>query len=209
MHNLRILDKPIIVLNFITKNNIDFEKLNANTITKIAEVIAHIKDNDELKEVANKLMKYARTVSLEEKQLEKLVISMKRLGQNEELIEFVNNAIEKNLTLSKNIILLENRARAKMDLAKKCIDTGRNPIKYKNPNIRAKAWETARNYITEAERDLNTALENVTSFVDKEYIKKDLDFLMKMKSIAQKPKEKQRQTTQGIANKGNKGTRKS
>lgn len=204
-----ILDKPIIVLNFITKNHIDFEKFNANTITKIAEVIAHIKGNDELKEVANKLMKYARTVSLEEKQLEKLVISMKRLGQNEELIEFVNNAIEKNLTLSKNIILLENRARAKMDLAKKCIDTGRNPNKYKSPNIRAKAWETARNYITEAERDLNTALENVTSFVDKEYIKKDLDFLMKMKSIAQRPKEKQRRTTQGIANKGNKGTRKS
>jgi len=184
-----ILDQPQIVLTYLADNNIDYEKLNANTITNIAEVIAHVKENDKSKEVANKLLNFAKTVSFEEKQIEKIIISMKRLGQNEKLIEFVNNAIEQNLTLAKNIILLENRARAKMDLAKLCIDTGRNSIKYKSPSIRAKAWENARNYLSEAERDLNKALENVTSYIDKEYIKKDLEFLIKMKTIAQRPSE--------------------
>jgi len=201
-----ILDKPEILLTFLIDNNIDFERLNAGTITNIADVIAQIKDNDKVEAIATKLMNYAKSVSLEEKQLEKLVISMKRLGQNEELVEFVNKAIEKNLTLSKNIILLENRARSKMDLAKICIDTGRNSYKYKNPTIRAKAWEAARKYLSEAERDLNTALENATSYVDKEYINKDLDFLLKMKIIAQRPDERRGHSVQ---ENGNRGYRKS
>lgn len=192
-----LLNQPLVLLTYLTDNNINFEKLNANSITNIAEVIAHINESAQLKEIANKLMKFAKSVSFEEKQVEKIVISMKRLGQNEDLIEFVNNAIEKNKTLIKNIILLENRARAKMDLAKICIDTGRNSHKYKNPSIRAKAWETARAYLIDAERDLNIALENASSYVDKDYIKKDLEFLLKMKTIAQRPEEKQRHTTRG------------
>jgi ATP-dependent DNA helicase RecG len=187
-----LLNKPLILLTFLIDNNINFEKLNANSITNIAEVIAHIKASENLKEVANRLMNYAKSVSLEEKQVEKITISMKRLGQNEELIEFVNNAIEKNKTLTKNIVLLENRARAKMDLAKICIDTGRNSYLYRNPSIRAKAWESARKYLSDAERDLNNALENASSYVEKDYLRKDLEFLLKMKILAQRPDDKQR-----------------
>jgi hypothetical protein len=107
--------------------------------------------------------------------------------------------------LIQNIILLENSARAKMDLAKLCIDTGRNSQKHKNPSIRAKAWEKARYYLTEAERDLNTALENVSSSVDKEYIEKDIKFLNKMKKIAEKPSNVKRHSVHNIPNKGYKG----
>lgn len=188
-----ILDKPLILFNFLTENHIKFEKLNSNTITNIAEVIAHIKENAALNDFASKLMAYARTAYLEEKQIERIAISMKKLGQNEDLIKFVDTAIEKNLTLAKNIILLENSARAKIDLAKVCMDTGRNSLKYKSPIIRAKAWETARNYIRDAERNLNTALENASSYMDKEYIEKDLEFLQKMKSLCQRPSENNNQ----------------
>jgi predicted HTH transcriptional regulator len=181
-----VLNRPKDLLSFLLRKNIDLEKLNSNTITNIAETIALIKDDDKLKEFANKLMKYAQSSALEEKQMERIAISMKKLGQNEELIEFVNNAISQNNSLSKNTILLENRARAKMDLAKKCIDTGRNSQEY-NSIIRAKAWERARQYLNEAERDINNAMENVTSHIDEEYLKRDLEFLNKMKRIAHRP----------------------
>lgn len=181
-----VLNQPKNVLDFLIKHKVDFEKLNANTITNIAETIALIKDDNQLNDFASKLMNYAKSSALEEKQMEKLVISMKKLGQNEELIEFVDSSIEKNKSLIKNVILLENRARAKMDLAKKCIETGKNVREY-NQTIRGKAWERARQYLNEAERDINTALENVTSHIDREYLTRDLDFLTKMKQRAQKP----------------------
>lgn len=201
-----LLDKPNSILNFLVENKIEFEKLNSNTIANIAESLSYIKGNDKLNEVANNLMRYARSVAFEEKQAERIVISMKKLGQNEELIEFVKESINKNKTLIRNIVFLENSARAKMDLAKLCIDTGRNVQKFKNPSIRAKAWEKARHYLTEAERDLNTAVENVSSAVDMEYLEKDIHFLNKMKKIANKPNSEQRNTS-GFTNKSYKDSR--
>ena len=186
-----LLNRPKDILTFFLNSNIDLEKLNANTITNIAEAISLVKDDNKLNEVVNKLMKYAKTAALEEKQIEKIAISMKKLGQNEELIEFIDNSIKKNKSLIKNTILLENRARAKIDLAKKCIDTGRNIREY-NPIIRAKAWERARQYLSEAERDINNAMENASSHIDKEYLQRDLDFLSKMKRIAQRPNDRHR-----------------
>lgn len=184
-----LLNKPENLIDFLTNKDVDFEKLNANTIANIAEIIAHIKNDNGIQEIANKLMNYAKTVSLEEKQVEKITISMKRLGKDEELIDFVKSAFERNHVLSKNVLLLENKARASMNLAKICIDTGRNSAKY-NYSIRKKAWENARKYLSDAERDLNNAMENVTSYIDKDYINKDIDFLMRMKKIAQKPEER-------------------
>jgi len=53
--------------------------------------------------------------------------------------------------------LLEKRATAKMDMAKKCIDTGKD---FKsNPRTRVRAWEMCREFLNEAERDLNKAIE--------------------------------------------------
>lgn len=204
-----ISGEPQIIFNFLVENQIDFSRLNANTLTNVAEIIAHIKENDKLEEIANRLLSFAKSISFEEKQIEKLTISMKKLGQNEELIQFVNDSIERNQSLTRNIILLENRARAKMDLSKICIDTGKNIQKYKSPTIRAKAWDNARKFLLEAERDLNIALENATSYVEKDFIIKDMEFLQKMKIIAQKPDDKQRQTIRGIVNKGFKGTKRS
>jgi len=73
-----------------------------------------------------------------------------------------------------------------MDLAKMCIDTGRN---YESsPKIRAKAWERARVYLDDAERDLMTALNHTISSVERDYLERDIDFLHKMKRISQRPR---------------------
>ncbi len=204
-----LLNKPNSILEFLGDHKIEFEKLNSNTITNIAESLSYIKGNDKLNDIARRLTKFALSLAFEEKQAERIVISMKKLGQNEELIKFVKESINKNKSLVRNVVLLENSARAKMDLAKLRINTGRNSKKIKNPSIRAKAWEKARYYLTEAERDLNSALENVSSAVDREYIEKDTEFLNKMKKSAEKPRSEQRHTTRGKTNKGYKGSQKS
>jgi len=189
-----LLDKPKILTNFLTEGKINLERVNASTLIKIIEVIAHDSGEDKIIDVINKIimtfvMIYANSKVLEEKQIENLVISMKRLGKNEELIEFINNAIEKNRAIGRNVILLENRARAKMDLAKICINTAKDDKLYKNPSTRHKAWESARHYLNEAERDLNGALENTSGFTEKESLKKDLEILEELKTIIQHPDE--------------------
>jgi len=50
-------------------------------------------------------------------------------------------------------------------------------------------------------------MENVSSAVDREYLEKDINFLNKMKKIANKPKNEQRHTARGLANKGYKDSR--
>lgn len=186
----RLLNTPEKILHYLDKYNIKLENISANTLINIAETLSLIKGSNRFNSVISRLFEYARNVAHEEKHIEKMVISMKKINQNEELIKFVDNVIKQNRSLANNIILLENRARAKIDLAKKCIDTGRNWKACKSAKIRGKAWENARKYLDEAERDLQHALEYATSSVDIEYIKKDLNFLAKMKKTAKKPGRK-------------------
>lgn len=177
---------PNLILDFITSSNIELERLNASTLINIADVIAQIKNNPKVSQIATVISKHATIASLEEKEIEKAVIALKKLHKNEDLIDYVKRIFIEKPALSKNIVLLENRARATMDLAKICIDTGRN---YESsPKIKAKAWERARVYLDDAERDLMMALDHTNSSVEKDYLERDLDFLHKMKRLAQRPR---------------------
>ncbi|TAG23349.1 MAG: hypothetical protein EAZ32_04630 [Cytophagia bacterium] len=73
-----------------------------------------------------------------------------------------------------------------MDLAKKCINTGKD--KNSTQKTKARAWEMCRQLLSEAERDLNVAYENTESAVDKTYLNKDFDFLRRMKENSRKPR---------------------
>ncbi|MBN2739112.1 MAG: putative DNA binding domain-containing protein [Spirochaetales bacterium] len=181
-----LLNQPKNVLTFIVKNNIDFSKLNSNTIINITETFSLLESDNQIDKIINDLIQYSRTLSLEEKEIERMVISLNKLRKTEELIKFVDESIRGNQSLIGNVVLLENRARAKIDLAKQCIKTGKNYRRFKK-NIRAKAWEKARQYLAEAEHDLNLALENASSPIDRDYIEKDYAFLRQMKKNAVKP----------------------
>ena len=79
-----------------------------------------------------------------------------------------------------SLILLETSARARIDLAKKCIDTGKNTRSF-NAERRRKAWQVAKGFLDNAERELNSAMENATSYFSKENIQRDLEFLHRLK----------------------------
>jgi hypothetical protein len=82
---------------------------------------------------------------------------------------------------------LEKRAASKMDLAKKSIQAARD--KKNNPKIKAQAWNMCRQYLDEAEKDLNNALKYAEDSNEKFFIEEnDIKFLEKMKEIAKKAK---------------------
>jgi predicted HTH transcriptional regulator len=197
-YNFRALDllvevatklKEIGVLySFITENQIDLYAINSNTLLNISEALSLEKGNKPVQELASKALDIALSGRLEESQIVKAAISLKKTGSPEEVIRFISEAITKHPKLGSNSTLLEKRATSKMDMAKKCINTGKN--RKSSPRIKARAWEMCRELLEEAERDLNKALEVVESQSEKYFIEQHFDFLNKMKKISKKPERR-------------------
>ncbi len=104
------------------------------------------------------------------------------------MIKFISEAINRYPKLSTNSTLLEKRATSKMDLAKKCINTGRS--KSSSPKTKARAWEMCRELLEDAERDLTLALDFVDIQSEKYFIEQHFEFLNKMKKTSKKPNRK-------------------
>ena len=134
---------------------------------------------------ADKLMVGAYQGRLEESEIKKIVLNFRKMGSNEKAIEFIGRIMEKYPHQIDNPTLLDMRARATMDLAKICMDTGRN--RDVTTVIKAKAWGQCRSYLSSAENDLNHALRYVTSPWEREFIVESFSFLRRMKSFAAKP----------------------
>ena len=114
------------------------------------------------------------------------MVNLKKVGEPESVIKFIGDSLVKYPTLATNATLFEKRATSKMDLAKICINTGRD-IK-SNPKTKARAWEMCRQLLGEAENDLSTALELVDNPNEKFFIESHISLLEKLKKTAQKPR---------------------
>ena len=195
LYNFRSLDlyceiisklrTPFELYDFIKRKKIDFYSINPNTLINMAEIIANDKDNIQFQNMANDMLSIALSGRLEESQIAKAVVNLKKIGEPQAVIKFINESISNYPNLIHNPTLLEKRATAKMDRAKKCISTGQH--QKSDPKTRARAWEMCRQLLSEAERDLNLALDNVENSNEKFYIQNDIEFLDKMKRISQKP----------------------
>jgi predicted HTH transcriptional regulator len=200
LYNFRTLDLYCEILiklrkskdlyDFLIKNNIDFYSVNPNTLINIAELLTSFNEKNQIEytSLANRALSIALSGKIEESQIIKAVINLKKVGEPEEVIKFVSDAISKYPTMSHNSTLLQKRATAKMDMAKKCINTGKN--RDSNPKTKARAWEMGRQLLSEAERDLIFALDNSDNYMEKEFIQKDHDFLEKMKIMSKKPQDR-------------------
>jgi predicted HTH transcriptional regulator len=176
------LKLPNELRDFITNNNIDFYSVNVNTLINFAELLSSVKskEKNQYLNLANRALSIALSGKVEESQVVKAAINLKKVAEAEEVIKFISDAIVKYPNLRQNSTLLQKRAMAKMDEAKKCISTGND---YKsNPRTKARAWEMCRQLLAEAERDLNGALENSGSDFENDFLKRDFEFLERLKS---------------------------
>lgn len=198
MYNFRVLDlyceigvklnEQVDILHFIEKNKIKLGDINPNTLVTIADTLLQIKDNKEAGKVANTALNIAFQGKLEENSLIKAVISLKKVGEPDEVIALINEAIRRNTNLAHNATLLEKRATSKMDLAKTCINTAN--AKDSSPRTKARAWEKCRELLNEAESDLTKAMQASEHSVERYYIEKDIQFLQRMKKNAEKPERR-------------------
>ncbi|MDX2305601.1 MAG: ATP-binding protein [Microscillaceae bacterium] len=171
----KILETPTKVLDFIKSQDIDYEQIRPVTLITISETLSLIENNKEATELSELLLKKALRGRLEEKQLVKVAFTLKKLGDNKAVIDFVTNTISDYPTLKTSTNLLQQRARAAIDLAKICKEQISN-TKIKYP-LKEKAKQDMRRYLDLAEKDLNLALENVQSLAEQEWLSRDLEYL--------------------------------
>jgi tetratricopeptide (TPR) repeat protein len=164
---------------------LDFGKINSGTLIVIAETIISLQDDPDAVKMANDLISRGKAGRLEETEIKRIAINYRKLKDNEKAIAFIDEVIVRTPKLAGSAALLELRAKSKIDLAKRCIDTAKNPDT--SPKMKGRAWEQSRSYLNEAEKDLNKSLEIVNNEIEKEYILRDLDFLKSMQQIAKRP----------------------
>jgi hypothetical protein len=175
--------------NFLETKKLDFYLVNPSTLINIAEILAFDKDNLKYQNLANRALSVAMSGKIEEGQIAKTVVNLKKLGEPEDVIKFVGESILKYPNLAHNSTLLEKRATAKMDMAKKCIAAGRDHKS--NDKTKARAWEMCRQLLEDAEKDLNLALENAENPNEKFFIEEnDINFLNELKQIYKKQSNK-------------------
>ncbi|MDR1370969.1 MAG: putative DNA binding domain-containing protein [Dysgonamonadaceae bacterium] len=195
LYNFRTLDlyceilgkqrNPQELFDFLNKKSIDCDLVNSNTLITIVEILNYERSNVAYQRLADDILSKALSGKIEESQIEKAVVNLKKLGEAENVIKFIDDAISKHPNLSSNSKLLEKRATSKMDLAKKCIGTGRD--NKSSAKIKARAWDMCRQYLNEAEENLNDALNYAEDPNEKFFIEEnDIKFLEKMKEIAKK-----------------------
>ncbi|NJL77501.1 MAG: hypothetical protein HC892_23140 [Saprospiraceae bacterium] len=96
----------------------DFYALNPNTLINIAEILTSQKDDKNYEVLANRILSVALSGKIEESQVVKAVVNLKKVSEPDDVIRFISETFLKYPSLANNATLFEKRATAKMDLAK-------------------------------------------------------------------------------------------
>ncbi|MFA7542739.1 MAG: ATP-binding protein [Candidatus Cloacimonadaceae bacterium] len=179
-----ILKRERDLYSLFSEIDMQFDRLPPNTILSIAESFSISKDQ-QITGFSLKLIELAMQSRLEEKQILKAVLNLKKLNQDEEIVKYLDEIFTRQAASAQNSSLLEERGRAHLALAKKCISSAQNPDLHRT--MKAKAWEESRRYLNLAENDLNQALNLSSSPIEKDYIKKDIRYMKSLMNQARKP----------------------
>jgi hypothetical protein len=174
------------LFDFLISKKIDYTIVNSNTLMTMVEILAMTGTNADYQRLAEDILSIALDGKIEESQIEKAVINLKKMGEPEKVIQFIDEIMVKHPHFLSNSKLLEKRATSKMDLAKKCIDAARD--KKSPPKTKLRAWDICRQYLHDAEKDLKDALNYADAPSEIFFIEEnEIKFLEKMKEISKKP----------------------
>ena len=180
-----LLVDPMRLLSFFKKAKIDLSKLSPACLIVCANTLLDVEQNREAADLAKRMLSYASDGRLEETEIRKVAVGIRKSGDDEKAVRFLDEALKRSAALSENASLLDIRAKAKIDLAKRCMETARNSKP--SPQMKRRAWDECRAYLSSAEKDLLKALEHVSHPLEDEYIHKDLDFLRRLQHMATPP----------------------
>lgn len=179
------LRKPDLVLSFVRQTKIDLSKFHSGSQILLAETLLSVTNSKDAKEFANSLLAQVSHSRVEENELRRIAIGIRKLGDDARAMRFIDEMMQKVPNLQNSAPLLEIRAKAKIQLAKRCMNSARKGRL--SGKLRARAWDECRRFIDEADRDLQAALDNATGTMLRQYIEDDISFLQRMKDWAKKP----------------------
>lgn len=174
-----ILNKEKALYALFQELKINYDLLPPNILLSIAEAFSLSKDA-RIKELSLSLITLAMQSRLEEKQILKAVLNLKKLNKHEEIISYLDEVSIKQAATSQSSSLLEEKGRAYLTLATRCMTTATNYNVKRN--IKKVAWDECRRYLSLAEKDLNAALELSRSPIEREHITKDIQYLKRLRS---------------------------
>lgn len=166
--------RPYNVLELMLSKNVDFQQIRSNTLVVISETLSLIKNNKEAEKLSKELLSIALNGRLEERQLIRVAFTLKKLGDDKAVIDFVNRTLQQYPNLSNNSFLLDQKGRALIDLAKRCEETFNEST---NSRIKNKAKEDFERYITDAQKVLSLAYESSENTIDKDFIERALNYI--------------------------------
>lgn len=178
------LKDPIGLYNFLLSSKLNLELINSSTLFNIIEALALEKDTGDIHVFIHKALEIAASGKLEETQIVRAAVSLKKLAKPEEVIVFIDESVRRFPKLRNHPTLLEKRATANMDLAKQCIRTAKQQSS--SSKTKTRAWEMCRELLSAAEKDLSLALEHVENPNERFFIEQDMEFLENMRKLASK-----------------------
>jgi hypothetical protein len=182
--------RPEKVGEYVRKIGITPDNLPTPTAFQIAEAL-----RESAIPVDQSLAKLWLTVvskrRLEVDEVKRVAMAMRKLGKDEDAVQLITRFISAHSSpVLIPAVLYDLRARAKIDLSKKCMTTGREATT--PASLRARAWEQCRQYLDEAEGDIIKALAGEPNDREQEYYQKDLEFVRQLQAQARKPHEPRR-----------------
>ena len=172
------------LLGFVRTHLSAIQNTSASTLLTISEALLTLGEDSETRSVASELNVIASGRNLEANELRRAAVNLRKLRDDDKALELIEAMFLRDPTLRRSAPLLQLAGKAQIDLAKKCIDTARN--KDTPREMRTRAWDLCRTYLSDAERNLHSALESSTEF-EREYIERDIEFLLHMRQLSQKP----------------------
>lgn len=177
--------RPETVGSYTSEHQLLPQDLPVSTVYQFAEVLTQ-SPQSEHQQVGRHWLEHVSKRSLEADEVKRVSQALRKLGKDEQSIQVISRYISAAMSpLAIPAVLYDVRARARIDLAKKCMETGKNGRVQKERQ--AKAWDLCRTYLEEAEADIIRALENEIQPREKEFYEKDLEFVRMMKEQARKP----------------------
>lgn len=157
---------------------------NASTLLTISEALIALDGDSDAHKVAELLNSIAGSRSLEANEVRRAAINLRKLKDDDKAIDLIERMFQKEPSLRRDAMLLQLCGKAKIDLAKKCIEKARDRDAPKN--LKSRAWDLCRDYLSQAERDFHAAME-FASGTEREYLERDLEFLNYMQQVSKKP----------------------
>jgi hypothetical protein len=183
----RSLRRPELLWELWKQHHLEVGRLGPLTKLILAETLATVvSPSDEILTLTRALLEDASRGRQEEADARRVAVSLRKLGDDEGALAYLDRLFAEVPAFERSAGLLQIRGKAKIGLAKRCTETARN--RNFPSQRRARAWERAREYLVDAERDLSAALEGTTSVVERSYIEDDLQFAAHLRERTKKPR---------------------